>query len=457
MLRLKDPQLCLWDALLPPELCRLNDELAKVDEILDDDRFMAPFISRFNVRIGRPTVPVETYLRLMYLKYRYGLGYEVLVQEVNDSFQWRRFCRIPLTDKVPHSTTLVKLTRRFGPEALEELNQILVQKAREKKVIRGRKLQMDTTVVEADIHHPTDASLLQDGVRVITRVVKKLQAAGVAVKTSFRDRQRSVKKRIFLINKVLKRRGGEVYQEVRQITGEILATTKETVKEASLVVRNAKAALRRKGKQAQRKLQALLQNLEEAIRRTETIIAQTETVQAGNRHIPDRMVSIFDPDARPIKRGKVNAPVEFGYKVLLQEAEHKIITGYHVCKGNPADESLLVEAVDQHIQTFGHPPREIAADRGFSSATNEKACHERGIDKVSLPRKGKVSKERKAHQSQSWFKRLQHWRAGGEATISLLKRKHGLRRSLFRGYECTRIWVGFGVLAYNLKRIAAQM
>ncbi|GFN23397.1 hypothetical protein TAMC210_17140 [Thermanaeromonas sp. C210] len=174
MLRLKDPQLTLWDALLPSDLVQLNPELARVDELLDDDRFMAPFISRFEARLGRPTIPIETYLRLMYLKHRYGLGYEVLVQEVNDSIKWRRFCRIPLTHKVPHATTLIKLTKRCGPGVVEELNKALVQEAREKKIIRGKKLQVDTTVVEANIHHPTDAGLLADGVRVITRTVKKI-------------------------------------------------------------------------------------------------------------------------------------------------------------------------------------------------------------------------------------------------------------------------------------------
>jgi IS5 family transposase len=455
MLRLKDPQLCLWDVLLPPELCQLSDELAKVDKILSDDRFLAPFLSRFNVKIGRPTVPVETYLRLMYLKYRYGLGYEVLVQEVSDSVQWRRFCRIPLTEKVPHSTTLIKLTKRFGPKVLEELNQLLVHKAYDQKIIRGRKLQVDTTVVEANIHHPTDASLLQDGVRAVTRLVKKLQAAGMAVKTTFRDRQRSVRKKIFLINKVLKRRSGEVYQEVRRVTGKILVTTKKTVKEARLVLEDVQAALKGKGQQIPRAVRVLVQNLEEVIRRTEIVIAQTEAVQAGNRHIPDRMVSIFDPHARPIIRGKAKAPVEFGYKVLLQEAEHKIVTGYQVYYGNPADDTLLSAAVERHIQVFGCPPRAIAADRGFSSPQNEKICHDCGIKKVSLPRKGRVSEEHKAYQGQNWFKRLQRWRAGGEATISLLKRKYGLRRTLLRGYTGARLWVGFGILTYNLRRIAA--
>ncbi|MBC7348174.1 MAG: transposase, partial [Clostridia bacterium] len=166
-----DRQLCFAEASLPKELFGLSEELAKVDALLDDPRFMEPFLERFNTKVGRPTVPVEIYLRLMYLKHRYGLGYETLVKEVSDSIMWRRFCRIPLSQKVPHATTLIKLTKRYSPKVVEELNRVLVAKAREKKVVRGKKLKVDTTVVAADIHYPTDAGLLADGVRVITRVV----------------------------------------------------------------------------------------------------------------------------------------------------------------------------------------------------------------------------------------------------------------------------------------------
>ncbi|WP_338824116.1 ISNCY family transposase ISMomu1 [Moorella humiferrea] len=457
MLRLKDPQLTLWDALLPSDLVQLNPELARVDELLEDDKFMTPFISRFEARLGRPTIPMETYLRLMYLKHRYGLGYEVLVQEVNDSIKWRRFCRIPLTQKVPHATTLIKLTKRCGPGVVEELNKALVQEAREKKIIRGKKLQVDTTVVEANIHHPTDAGLLADGVRVITRTVKKIQEAGLAIAGTFHNRQRSIKKRIYAINKVLKRRSNEAYQEVRKITGAILKTTRKVITEAASIVREAKDTLQQQGDQIKGKIHALVQTLEETISRTEKIVTQTAAVQEGNLHLPDRMVSIFDPDARPIKKGKANAPVEFGYKVLLQEVEHKIITGYEVLRGNPADDTLLLGAVEDHIETFNHPPRALAADRGFGGSGNESGCHQLGVKQVSLPRKGKISKARKAYQSQSWFKRLQRWRAGGEATISLLKRKYGLRRSLSRGYEGTTTWVGYGILAYNLHRLATMV
>ncbi|NLW06740.1 MAG: ISNCY family transposase [Clostridia bacterium] len=457
MLRLKDPQLTTWDIMLPAELLELKEELAKVDVLLDDESFMEPFIARFNTRIGRPTVPVETYLRLMYLKFRYQLGYEVLVEEVKDSIQWRLFCRISLGKKVPHSTTLIKLTKRYGPDIIANLNAILINKARDQKIIRGRKLRLDTTAVEADIHHPTDASLLSDGVRVITRTVKKIKAAGIAIRTKFQDRRRSVKKRILSITKVVKRRTGEAYSEVRQITGEIMTTAQQVVAEAKQVLKNAKQYLYRHKDDLTRNIQQVVQSLTQTIAHTEQIISQTVKVQQGQFRIPERMVSIFDLNARPIKRGKLHAPTEFGYKILLQETEEKVITGYQVLEGNPSDDTLLVNAVDHHIETFKRPPWAVATDRGFGSTKNEKALKERGVKRCSLPFKGKLSKTRKEHQSQNWFKRLQRWRAGGEATISVLKRKYGLRRSRFRGACGTKSWVGLGIMAYNLRKIATLM
>lgn len=173
MLVLKNGQMTLLDHVLPQEIQMLSDELRTIDEYLDDPRFFEPYLRRFNTKIGRPTIKVETYIRMMYLKFRYQLGYETLVKEVSDSISWRKFCRISLDEKVPHSTTLIKLTKKYGSETIDELNQLPLEKAKEQKLIRSRKLRVDTTVIESDIHHPNDAGLLQDGIKAITSTVKK--------------------------------------------------------------------------------------------------------------------------------------------------------------------------------------------------------------------------------------------------------------------------------------------
>lgn len=271
MLRLKEsPQMTLFDLLLPPELVKLSDELAKVDVLLDDERFLAPFIKHFTSTTGRATIPMETYLRIMmYLKFRYQLGYEVLVQEIADSIKWRIFCRIPFDRPAPHSTTLIKLTKRFGPEVIENLNQVLVDKARERKLVRGRKLRLDTTVVDANIHYPTDASLLSDCARAITRTVKRIKKQGQGIRAEFHDRTRSIKKRIYSISKVLRRRTGNAFKEVRKITGTIMKIVEAVVGQA----------LAETSQQAGSSVTSTVASLEKAIDIAKKIIAQTGSVQ----------------------------------------------------------------------------------------------------------------------------------------------------------------------------------
>src|SRR5207245_5857215 len=156
MLRERSVGESLWEAVLPAELRELPAELGKVDAILDEDRFLAPFRSRLTARVGRPTIPIETYLRLMYLKHRYALGYETLCKEVADSFTWRRFCRIALDGRVPDPSTLMKLTKRLGPAVLEELNAELLALAVERRVLRSRRLRVDATGGEGEIRRPHD-------------------------------------------------------------------------------------------------------------------------------------------------------------------------------------------------------------------------------------------------------------------------------------------------------------
>src|ERR671937_2145486 len=188
MLRERSAGESLWEAVLPAEPGELPPELGKVDAILDDDRFLAPFRSRLTATNGLPTIPIETYLRLMYLKHRYSLGYETLCKEVADSFTWRRFCRIALDGRVPDPTTLMKLTKRLGPELLEELNGELLALAVERKVLRSRRLRVDTTVVEADISTPTDSGLCSHAVSRLTRLARRIERVAGSTRTRVGDR-----------------------------------------------------------------------------------------------------------------------------------------------------------------------------------------------------------------------------------------------------------------------------
>jgi len=427
----------------------MNEELTQVGKLLDDERFFTPFRERFYTRTGRPTTAVSTYLRMMYLKHRYQLGYEVLVKEVKDSFAWRRFCHLSLSDRVPDSTTLIKLTHKYGEGTVRALNDALVLKLKEGKIVRGKKLRIDTTVVESDIHHPTDAGLLTDGVRVITRVVSKLKKLGPGIGGGFVKHTRKVKKIYLGLMKVMKGRTGKdetalkkARDKLFRITGKVIADARAVQAELELIWE--KPPLVKK----------LSQQLGEWIEVAEKVVWQTKEVMAGNLHLPRRIVSLFDVDARPIKRGKSRADTEFGRKVLIGETDHGIISTYDVLDDNPADVTVLKLGVKGHRQLFRKRLKAIAGDRGFHSQANEDWLKDGGVRQVSIPARGKISGDRRAYQKQYWFKRLQRFRAGIEARISLLKRKFGLRRSLMRGSPGVQIWVGQGIFAHNLWQAA---
>jgi IS5 family transposase len=451
VLRETDPQTTLWDALLPEEAKRLPAELAKIDAYLDDERFIAPWRALFDQRLGRPSIPVETLLRLLYLKHRYGLGYESLCREVSDSISWRRFCRIGLDRPVPHPTTLVKLVRRAGPEVIEQLNATLVAKLADGKLLRGRKLRVDTTVVEADIDHPTDADLLEGAVRKLGGLVRRIKARGAAGRTRFRDRSRSAGRRLKQISRTLRRRTGQAPAEIDRLTAQVAAIARQTLDQTEQVARNAcRAAARRPG---DGRLRRLVERLEETTTLTRRLLDQTRQRLAGNRVIGDRLVSLADPDARPIRKGKPGRATEFGYTVLLGECERGFIATHHTHKGNPADAAQLVGAVTDVIAVTGRPPGTVVGDRGFGTAANDAALAELGVARVGLARTGRPGKARRAWEQTRRFRRMRHWRVGVEARISQLKRSFGLRRTRLRRLDGARTWVGLGIFAYNLQRM----
>jgi IS5 family transposase len=283
-----------------------------------------------------------------------------------------------------------------------------------------------------------------------------LQKAGVEVGKRFRDKTNSVKQQILSIAKVLQRRSQEAQDEVRQITGEILKTARRVVVGARHIVQQAETALETVEQTTQGAIRRLIGRLKQITALTDRVVKQTEEVQSGNRHIPNRVVSLCDPDARLIRKGKLKSPTEFGYKVVIQETEDRLVTGYEVCQGNPTDDAVLVPAVLRHKKVFGRAPKQVTADRGMSSASNERAIEALGVKQAALPRRGKLIADRTAHQKQRWFRSLQRWRAGIEGTISLLKRKYGMSRTRLRGHSGTRCWVAGAVWANNLTRLATM-
>jgi len=451
MLTIDDKQADLFEGWIPPEFLTLSEELAFVDRTLDDSRALEPFLKTAK-STGRPTIPIAAYLRLMYLKFRYQMSYEVLVKEVSDSYKWRRFCHLPLSGRVPDDKTLIKLTGRYGEEGVRAVFDAVVRRAVEAKVIRGRKMRLDTTVTESNIHYPTDMGLLSDGVRVVTRTIQKIKDV-VRLKTGFRSRVRAMKRRMIRMVKFLKGRRGATAGAFRRAKEDVLRVARKVWKNAARVLREleqGRASL--KDATETGVAQAVVSRLE--LERWQglfkRVIEQTRRVLDGNIHIPGRLVSLFDEGARPIQKGKLFPKTEFGRKVLIQEAEGGVVTGWQMHEGNPPDQGMLAEAIDRHENIFGKPPKELAADRGFHRPGQDGGLHDRGIERVSIPIKGNKMPERRRTERSAWFRRLQRWRAGGEAKISLLKRKYGLRRTAVRGTVSTAAWVGWGLIAHNL-------
>jgi IS5 family transposase len=442
MLRERSAGESLWEAVLPAELRELPVELGKVDAILDDDRFLAPFRTRLTARVGRPTTAIETYLRLMYLKHRYGLGYETLCKEVADSFTWRRFCRIALDGRVPDPSTLMKLTKRLGPELLEELNAELLSLAVERKLLRSRRLRVDTTIVEADIRSPTDSGLCAHAVSRLTRLAKRIKAVGLAPRSRVRDCRRSVGKRVRAIS-AARVRGRQALATLDRLTGEIAERAKQTVREARTLARNARRNARRK-----RVGVALVERLERELEAAEQILAQTDLRLAGQRTIPDRRVSLVDPDARPIRIGSPVRPTEFGYKARVADTAEGFVIADIPERGGPTDGSLLDGTIAK-AKRSGMQLRSVYGDRGFGTSTADAALSKHRVRDPVIPRQQRAAP---IEQTRSWRRRYR-FRNGLEGRISQLKRK-GLRRTRLRSLEGAQTWVGSITLAHNLQRMA---
>jgi IS5 family transposase len=455
MLRTVNAQPTLWEAILPEKCLGMPVELEAVDRLLDDRAFFEPFRAHFHSVLGRPSVPIETYLRLMFLKHRYRLGFEPLCREVADSISWQRFCRIPLGTETPHPTTLMKITTRCGSSAVDGLNEALLAKAEAAKVLKTNRVRADTTVVPANVAYPTDSGLLAKGVAKMAKAVERLKANGLAPRIKTHDRTRLVRAHARSIGANLRRRTDEAKDEVLAINARTVRLASAAVHEARRVATNARRTLRQLGDAAPAKLDAVAVDLEITAERVARIAAQTRRRLAG--HVPagaTRLVSLHDPDARPIRKGRLGKPVEFGYKAQVVDNEDGVVLDHNVEIGNPPDAPLLAPAIKRIARRAMRVPDAVTADRGYGEQIVRDAITALGVREVVLPTKGKPSATRRAVESQPAFQDLVRWRTGCEGRISCLKRDFGWSRTRMDGLEGVRTWCGHGVFNHNLVKIA---
>lgn len=423
--------------------------MREVDAILDDDELLSAVFEaqgqrhKESCRLGRHQTPAEVVLRMLLLKHVRNWSYEVLEREVRANLVYRSFCRIGL-EKVPDAKTLVRLGQAVGPEVIAELHGRIVALAQAKGIVQGRKMRVDTTVVETNVHYPTDSSLLGDGARVLTRTMKKVAAQKRGgLKTKLRDRMRTVKRRVLEIGLAARQKGPQGEERKKAAYRRLLSATRKIANQAERVIDEI---ARSRGK-----VRKLGQQLSDAVTRVRQVIRQTVArIFRGDTQYPEKLASIFEPHTEIIRKGKASKPTEFGKMVQIQEAENQIITVYEVFDKRPWDSELLVPAVESHQQQFDRVPRLVAADAAFYSKSNEDKLHDMGVRRVAVPNRNTRSPERKRLQRRPWFKQGQRWRTGCEGRISVLKRRHGLSRCRYHGIEGIKRWVGFGVIADNL-------
>jgi IS5 family transposase len=443
--------------LVPALELRFEPELAELDRLLEDDELFAHVRADLSRRwphttvTGRPSTPVEVVLRMLVIQHLYAWSYAQAEHFIGDSLVLRQFCRLGF-EPMPHHTTLMRWANAVQPETLHVPLDSVTELARGLKVTRGRKLRIDTTVVETTIHHPSDSGLLADGVRVLSRLVRR---AGALLRQPssdgalFRDRTRSAKRLARRIHASAAQSRAHGVVERTSLYQQLLGVTRSSLGQAAQV----EQLLKQRRSSAAKRIRAQLAHFQPLVQQ---VCAQAQRRVVGGEVVPatDKLVSLFEPHTAVIRRGKLPMPTEFGSKVMLDEVDGGLVTRYAILAGNPPDAPNLPDSLDHHRAAFGAVPAVLAADRGFSTNSNERIAQTHGVTCVALPHQGPLSPSRSQIEQRPTFRKACRFRAGIEGRISVLKRRFGLRRCRYHGPDGMERWVGWGILAHNLRQIS---
>jgi transposase, IS5 family len=367
----------------------------------------------------------------------------------------RQFCRLYL-EAAPDDTTLIRWANQIGPETVASLNDRVVELARSLKVTRGRKLRVDSTVVETNVHHPTDSRLLSDGVRVVSRLLRRAKKElGEEVsrlgKEAFRTRNRSVRRLTKELHRIALRKGEEAAEELKEAYLKLVRITRASLAQAGRVAgalrERADARSHRLADKLEHFVPLVKQGIDQAVRR----VLREEQLPAA-----EKVLSLFEPHTMIITRRKIGKPREFGRKILLDEVDGGIISRYEVLSEAGREHPHLPESIEGHRELFGKAPELLSADRGLYSKANEEAAKKAGIRRVALPQSGRPTKKRKEYERQRWFRQAFAFRAGIEGRISVLRRGYSLERCPHHGEDGMGRWVGWGIVVHNLAKISKK-
>jgi IS5 family transposase len=458
-------QLSFGDGLIAGEVSDLRDDwMPHADRVLADEQIVAAVYDALAQRHpksrsrGRRGAPAETVLRLLILKHVRNWSYDVLEREVRANLVYRDFTRVG-GGKVPDAKTMGRWGLALGPEALKQIHERMVRIASDNGVTTGRRMRVDTTVVETNVHYPTDSTLLGDGVRVLIRTMKKITKIAGAAGTKLRDRSRSVKLRVLDIARAARSKSpvrsdrlSKHYRRLLDGTSRVVGQAKRFSEEITRGVKRSRKLLK------QLALEGLRQQLDEMMPRVKQVMKQTRArIFRGNTRSEGKLLSVFEPSTEVIRKGKAAKPNEFGKMVKLQEAENQIVIDYEVYTQRPNDSDILIASIERHEVLLGRTPRLVAADAAFYSNRNEVAAKAKGVKRVCIPNRSTSSPERRREQKKRWFRNGQKWRTGCEGRISVVKRRHGLGRCRYKGFVGMQRWVGLGVIADNIVNIGRTM
>jgi IS5 family transposase len=451
-------QMSFADLELLRQGVRLEPLLQAICDFLDKQPVLIERVRRDLMRglkapdKGRHGLTAPQVLRSLVLMRVKNWDYRELRERIADGITLRQFTDF-CCEKVPKHDAFNRSFNRLTPATLKAVNDLVVEAAVKLGLEDGSKLRVDTTVVETDIHHPTDNTLLWDVVRVLTRLIghlaKALELRRIA---GFRDRSRAAHRRMYEIQRMTTRQ--------RQGAGSRhIATYRALIAIAEEVVAAAQAALqttaRMRGKDlvTTMKIDALRNEIAHYCGLGARVIDQARRRVLDGEQLPtaEKIYSIFEPHSDLIKRGKVRTPVEFGHKVFLAESAKGLITQYDVLKGNPVDEVHVAPSLKRHRRFFRRAPQLYGADRGFFSERNVMVCVRGGVATECIPQRGgSKTPQRQAYERSAPFKQGQRFRAGIEGRISVLMRGRGMKRCRAQGAERFALFVAAAVLANNL-------
>ncbi len=459
MARTAQPQISFADLEFLQQGIFLNPILQNISDLFDQHGEMIEKVRADlerglkNPGTGRIGLTPPQVLRSLVLMRIKNWDYRELRERIADGYTLRSFTAF-FSRPVPQHDAFNRAFNRLSPETLQAVNQLVVQAAVERGLEDGHQLRVDTTVVQTDIHHPTDNTLLWDTVRVITRLVPRLvQAAGKRMRKGFRNRTRAARRRMLAIQRMTTQ---QRHQQQTRKYRELIGMTEQVVADARVVLDQTRK-VRGQSLADQSAIGALRKEIQHYCPLGDRVVDQARRRVLEGEEVPnaEKIYSIFETHTDLIKRGKVLTPVEFGHKVFLAESAQGLITQYAVLEGNPHDENHVNPSLQRHRKTFGRPPDLYGSDRGFYSEESIQACRKAGVKVVCIPQSGGTkTPQRKAYEKSLAFKQGQRFRAGIEGTISVLFRGRGMKRCLAQGLQRFELFIGAAVLANNLMRIA---